>query len=161
LGWCAFLAHHTDAAIEELQRALAINPNFAAALGHIGQVFAFDGQVEKAMSYSEQALRLDPHNPQNFLFITALAVAHYCASRYSEAISFARKAIQQRPEFTGSYRIYIASLAQAGQLDEARTALDELRKLQPEFSVDWVSKNTPYTQTTMPIVIEGLRRAGL
>jgi adenylate cyclase len=161
LGWCAFLMHRTDAAVEEFQRALTINPNFAAALGHIGQVFAFDGQVEKAMSYLEQALRLNPHDPQNFLFINALAVAHLCAGRYSEAISFARKAIQQRSEFTGSHRIYIASLAHAGRLDEARAALDELKRLQPEISIDWIEKNPPYTQATMPIVIEGLRKAGL
>ena len=161
LGWCAFLMRRTEAAVEELQRALTINPNFAAALGHLGQVFAFDGQIERAVPHLEQALRMNPHDPQNVLFTTALAVTHYCAGRYSEAISVARKAIQQRPEFTGSHRIYIASLAQAGQLDDARAALDELRKLQPEISIDWISKNTPYTQATMPVVIEGLRKAGL
>jgi hypothetical protein len=46
-----------------------------------------------------------------------LAVAHYLATRYIEAIGFARRALQQRPEFIGAHRVYVASLAQAGRLE--------------------------------------------
>jgi adenylate cyclase len=161
LGWCAFLMHHTDIAVVEYQRALEENPNFAAAYGHLGEALAFDGQCDKAIPHLELALRMSPHDPQNMLFYTALAVAHYFAGRYTEAINFGRKAVQQRPEFAGCHRIQVASLAQAGQVDEARAALDRLKELQPDISIAWIEQNTPYTPGPMAKFLDGIRKAGL
>ena len=80
---------------------------------------------------------MSPHDPQNVIFNNALAVAHYLAGRYTEAISFARKAVQQRDGMTSGHRILIACLAQADQLDEAHTELQRLRELQPNVSIAW------------------------
>ena len=44
---------------------------------------------------------MSPHDPQNIFVYTALAVAHYLAGNYPEAVSFGRKAVQQRPGFHG------------------------------------------------------------
>ena len=73
----------------------------------------------------------------------ALAAAHYVAGRYTEAVGFGRKSMQTRFGLTNAHRIYIASLAQAGQLDEARAALARLKELQPENSVAWIKLNNP------------------
>ena len=161
LGWLASLTRRTHDAVVEFQRALDINPNFAAAVSHLGHALALDGKSEEALPYLKQALRMSPHDPQNFLVYTALAQAHYMAGRYDEAVDFSRKAVQQRPEFTGGYRIFVASLAQAGQLDDARAALQRLKSLQPDISIAWVEQNTPYRPGPMAKVAEGLRKAGL
>ena len=100
------------------------------------QRLACDGQADAAIPHLEQALRMSPHDPQNIFVYTALAVAYYLNGNYLEAISSGHKAVQQRPGFTGAHRIYIASLAQAGRSEEARTALDRLKELQPEISID-------------------------
>jgi tetratricopeptide (TPR) repeat protein len=151
----------TDIAVVEYHRALEENPNFAAAYGHLGEALAFDGQFDKAIPHLELALRMSPHDPQNMLFYTALAVAHYIAGHYTEAISFGRKAVQQRPEFTGCHRIHVASLAQAGQVDEGRAALHRLKELQPDISIAWVEQNAPYTPGPMAKFLDGMRKAGL
>ena len=134
----------------EFQRALAINPNFAAAVSHLGHALALDGKSEEALPYLEQALRMSSHDPQNFLVYTALAQAHYMVGRYAEAVDFSRKAVQQRPEFTGGYRIFVASLAQAGQLDDAHGALQRLKSLQPDISIAWVEQNLRIGQGRWP-----------
>jgi adenylate cyclase len=54
-----------------------------------------------------------------------------------------------------------ASLAQAGQLAEARVALGRLKTLQPEISTAWIEKYVPYTQGPMAKFLEGMRKAGL
>jgi hypothetical protein len=56
---------------------------------------------------------------------------------------------------------YVASLAQAGQLAEARAALDRLKGLQPDMSIAWIKKYVPYTAETMEKFLEGMRKAGL
>ena len=151
----------TEAAVEEYQRALDINPNFAAAHGHLGLALAFDGQSDKAITHLEQAVRMSPHDPQTFLFNVSLAIAHYVADRYSEAVPFGRKAVQQRPGFTGGHRIFAASLAQAGHTDEARKALTQLKNLQPDISIAWIEANIPYKPDAMAKLVAGLRKAGL
>ena len=161
LGWTAVAKRRTQDAVVEFQRALDINPNFAAAHGHLGATLAFDGQADKAIPHLELALRMSPHDPGNFLVYRALAAAHYFAGNYSEAISFGHKAVQQRPGFVGCHNFYIVSLARAGQLDEARAALGRLKELQPELSLTWLEQNTPLTAGPMRKFIDDMRIAGL
>jgi TolB-like protein/class 3 adenylate cyclase/Flp pilus assembly protein TadD len=161
LGWAAVLMRQTGAAIEEYQRALEINPNFAAAHGHLGLALALDGQSDDAVAHLDQALRMSPHDPQIFLFNVSLAIAHYLAGRYTEAAAFGRKAVQQRANFTGGHRIFAASLAQAGQLEEARAAIGKLKELQPGISIAWIEANIPYKPDAMAKLVAGLRQAGL
>jgi tetratricopeptide (TPR) repeat protein len=161
LGYVAYVQRRTEAAVEEFQRALDLNPNFAAAHGYMGLALSNDGQSEPAIEHIEQAIRMSPHDPQNAIFHVGLAAAHYFAGRYDEAIGFARKALQQRNGMTAGHRNYVASLAQAGQIEPARTALQRLIELQPNMSVAWVEQYVPMTPRQMAKFIEGLRKAGL
>jgi adenylate cyclase len=161
LGYAEFLVRHTDHAIQEFQRALEINPNFAAAHGYLGTALAFNGQSEEAIHHGELALRMNPHDPQNAVHNVGLAVAHYCAEAFDKAVGCARKAVQQRAAWPPGHRIYCASLAQAGQINEARAALDRLKELQPQISIAWVEQNTPYQPGPMAKLVEGMRKAGL
>jgi hypothetical protein len=54
-----------------------------------------------------------------------------------------------------------ASLAQAGQIDEAKLVLVQLRQLQPNLSIQWIRQSIPWTSGPMEQVLEGLRKAGL
>ncbi len=161
LGFVAYTRRRTDEAVNEFQRALDLNPNFAAAHGYLGFALVCDGQSDQAIDHSEQAMRMSPQDPQNALFNVALAAAHYLAGRYNEAIVCGRRAMQQRFGLTNGHRVYIASLAQAGKLDEARAALAKLQELQPENSVAWIERNIPYTPRPMAKFLEGMRKAGL
>jgi TolB-like protein/Flp pilus assembly protein TadD len=161
LGYVAYMMRRTDEAKQEYQRAIDLNPNFAAACGYLGWALAAAGRTDEAIVFSEQAIRMSPQDPQNTIFNNSLAVAHYLVGRYVEATGFARRAVQQRDGMTSGHRILIACLAQAGQLEEAHTALQRLKELQPNVSIAWCEENVPYTPDQMPKFLEGLRKAGL
>jgi tetratricopeptide (TPR) repeat protein len=161
LGFVATTRRRTDEAVEEFERALDLNPNFAAAHGFLGCALAFDGRSDEAIDHLEQAMRMSPHDPQNALINAALGFAHYVAGRYTQAVGFGRKAIQQRFELTNGHRIYIVSLAQAGRIEEARAALARLRELLPEISIAWIERNLPFTPAPMAKFLEGFRKVGL
>ena len=161
LAYVAFTRRRTDEAVDEFQRALDLNPNFAAAHGYLAMALALDGRSEKGIEHAEQAIRMSPNDPQNAIFNVALAGSHYLAGRYNEAIVCGRKAMQRRFGLTNGHRIYIASLAQAGQIDEAKAALAKLQELQPENSIAWIERNIPYTPGPMAKFLEGMRKAGL
>lgn len=161
LGYLAHTTRHTDEAVEEYQRAIELNPNFALAHGYLGYTLALAGRSDEAIIQLEQAIRMSPHDPQNAIFNVGIAVTHYLAGRYTEAVGFGRKAVQLREGSTAGHRIYIASLAQAGQLAEARTALEHLRELQPNISIAWIEQHVPYTAGPMAKFLDGMRKAGL
>ena len=129
--------------------------------GYLGTAFAFDGQSDQAVIRSNLALRMSPQDPQNAILNVGLAAAHYLAGQFAEAIGCARKAVRQRSGWPPSHRIYCASLAQAGQLDEARAVLDRFKEIRPDISIAWIGQNVPYQPGPMAKFIEGMRIAGL
>jgi adenylate cyclase len=161
LGYVAFVARRTDDAAAQCRRAVELNPNFAAAHGYWGYALAFDGRSDEAIERLTLAIRMSPHDRQNSIYMGGLAVAHYLANRYDQAIEWAHKAVQQGPSMTAPHRILCASLAQAGRLDEAQAVLERVREMQPYISIDWVTRMVPYTPRQMPRFLEGLRKAGL
>ena len=161
LGYLAFSRRQTDETLREYDRALELYPDFATAHGYKGWALAFDGQSEVALANFDLALRLSPHDPLKAFFFSGSGVAHYLASRYDEAANWARNAIRERPDFTAASRILAASLAQAGQTDDAAVEMERLKRLQPNISVAWIEQHVPYTREPMAHFIEGMRKAGL
>ena len=161
LGFVGFVRRQTTVAAAEFRHALELNPNFAAAHGYLGWTLAFDGQADEATQHLEEAIRMSPHDPQNAIFNTGLAVTHYLTERYAKAVEYSNKSLQQRSAFTAGHRIHVASLAQNGQIDEAREALACLKEMHPDLSIAWIEKNVPYTSGPMAKFVEGMRKAGL
>ena len=118
------------------------------------------GSQAKA-KHLEEAVRMSPHDPQNAIFNTGLAVTHYLEKRYAKAVEYSSKSLQQRSAFTAGHRIFVASLAQNEQIDEARAALARLKEMHPDLSVAWIERNVPYTSGSMTKFVEGMRNAGL
>jgi adenylate cyclase len=62
LGYVAHTMRHTDAAAEEYQRAIDLNPNFAAAHGYLGWTLALADRTDEAIVHLEQAMRMSPQD---------------------------------------------------------------------------------------------------
>ena len=74
---------------------------------------------------------------------------------------FARQAVKLGPGILGGHRILCASLAQAGQIEEAKAAMATLRQLHPEIFHRLDQAVRAVTAEPMRIFLEGLRKAGL
>lgn len=157
----AFVRRQTSVSAAEFRRAIDLNPNFAAAHGYLGWTLAFDGQSEEAAKHLSEAIRLSPHDPQNAVFNTGMAVTHYLEGRYQKAVEYSSSTLQQRWAFTPGHRIHVASLAQNGQVEEARKALAQLKQMHPDLSIAWIEENVPYQPEPMMKFVEGMRKAGL
>jgi tetratricopeptide (TPR) repeat protein len=140
LGYVAFTERRTEESVARFQRALELNPNFAAAHGYLGWTLAFDAQSDRAIAHSLTAIRMSPHDPQDVIFYGVMGAAHYLAGRYEEAINCAVRVLGSRPTFTG---------------------VEELLQVQPELSVSWIKQNLPYTPRALAKFVEGWRKVGL
>jgi TolB-like protein len=162
LGYEALMQWRTEESIAAFGRAVDLNPNSAAAHGHLGHGLAFSGRDQEAIRHAEEAIRLSPFDPMMALFLGTIAVAHYLAGRYAESLRHATEAARVRPGFHGAHRLRCASLARAGRVAEARSLLATVRSEQPQLSLAWIRANVPYQTTElMERFLEGMRMAGL
>jgi adenylate cyclase len=110
---------------------------------------------------NELALRINPSDPLNPHRYFGLALAHYLASRYAQALENAALVVQIRPDWWLGLIMYAASLAQVGRSDEARAACLDLRRAKPDMTVASLN-GLPFARTAdRDHVADGLRKAGL
>jgi Flp pilus assembly protein TadD len=89
-------------------------------------------------------------------------MAQFVGRNYDEAIRLARIAIRLRGDYTGAHRVLTAAAGMAGQIEVARAALQELRRVHPNISLAWIANQIPIKQDSdREHYLEGFRRAGL
>jgi adenylate cyclase len=146
-----------------IDRALALNPNFAAAWSFGGWLKIFLGASEIAIEHFARAMRLSPVDPFITGMRTGTAYANFLLGRFDEAVSWAAMALLDKPDFQPGLRIAAASNAMAGRPEQALKALTRLRQLNPALRVSTLKHVlSPYRRPEDLLRYEeGLRRAGL
>jgi len=156
------MERRTEESIAAFRRAVNLNPSSAAAHGYLSHGLAFAGEDREAITHGKEAIRLSPLDPEMAMFLGGIAVAHYLAGRYAEAVRYSEELLRLRPGFQGAQRMRCAGLAQTGRLEEARKFLDTVRLEQPQLSLDWIRASVPYqTPELMERFLDGMRKAGL
>jgi TolB-like protein len=162
LGYWAMMERRTEESIAAFRGALNLNPNSATGHCYMSHILAFAGRDREAIDHAETAIKLSPLDPETALFFGPIAVAHFVAGRYQEAVRYASETLRLRSDFQGVQRLYCATLAQAGRIDEARALLATVRQRQPQLSIEWLRANVPYqTPQIMERFLDGMRKAGL
>ena len=95
----AFVVGDLDAAATFADRALALNPNLAGAWYAGGWVRVWLGQPDVAINHFAHALRLSPLDPHTIGMQAGTAFAHFLADRFSEASSWAEKAMWEQTNY--------------------------------------------------------------
>jgi TolB-like protein/cytochrome c-type biogenesis protein CcmH/NrfG len=162
LGHVYLFARRFDDSLAEFETALRLNPNFALAQGYYGLSLSYNGRWQEADEAARRALRLSPRDPFSAVYYGIAAYAQFIGRNYEEAIRLAREGIRQRSDFVGGHRVLTAAAAMAGQAELAKNALQELRRAQPNISLDWIAANMPIRrQAEREHYLEAFRRAGL
>jgi TolB-like protein len=162
LGNVCLFTRRFDDSLAEFELALRLNPNFSLAQGYYGLALSYCGRCEEADLAARRALRLSPRDPFSAIYCGIAAYSQFVGHHYDEAMRLAREAIRQRIDFVGGHRVLTAAAGMAGQEDAAKAALLELRRAQPNISLDWVANQMPFKHDAdRTHYLEGLRRAGM
>jgi adenylate cyclase len=148
--------------IDAFSRAIEASPNFAYAHGLLGAAHAFSGRPDQAIECIDRGVRLSPRDIFGDEYQLFYAFAHFQAGRYAEAAAAAYQAIQQRPGHPVPYVMAAASHGLAGEIDQAASAIAQLRELVPGVSAADLEENFPYCrQEDRSRLARGLRAGGL
>jgi TolB-like protein len=162
LGNVYLFRRRFDDSLAEFELALRLNPNFSLAQGYYGLTLSYCGRWEEGDIAARRALRLSPRDPFSAIYCGIAAYAQFLGRHYDEAIRLAGDGIRQRRDFVGAHRVLTAAAGMAGQNDVATTALQELRRSQPNISLAWIESQMPIKQDAdREHYLEGFRRAGL
>jgi TolB-like protein len=130
----ALTEHDRVAAFDAFEQASALSPSSSFTLFFGAAAFAYAGEAERAIEWAKRALRISPFDRLNYIAYHALAAASFLRGRYEEAANAARRAVQSIPGMSVPHCHLAAALAKLGRLDEAKTAAQQVRALQPSFS---------------------------
>ncbi|MGO8918182.1 MAG: tetratricopeptide repeat protein [Stellaceae bacterium] len=132
-----FRSHPTEA-LGAANAGLAINPNSALLYAGRSNAETFLGRFEEAKSDAQQAMRLSPRDPRIGFWHFLLGVAEFGQGHYDASIDEYRKALDAGFRHYFTYLRLAAALALEGKMEEAKTALAEARRLNPNLTVKWV-----------------------
>jgi protein involved in temperature-dependent protein secretion len=106
--------------------------------------------------------RLSPRGLFRGVNSVCRALAHFSERQTLEAISCARKSILESPGIVTGYRMLVVNYVLAGEIDEARSALEIVKRLQPDVSLKWITDSVLFTRDRdQQDIVEGFRLAGL
>ena len=145
-----------NAALAESDRAIALNPSDAFAHAQRGSVLLWLGRIEDSIQATETARRFEPRLTRNATF--NLALAHLLAGRHREAVAVCESYLG--PGRGELQAIRAAALAELGQLDKARQAAAEAKRLQPFFDLQAFGGRF-VDPALAEKAREGMRKAGL
>jgi tetratricopeptide (TPR) repeat protein len=131
----AILHRDYEEAVHLFDRALEASPNDAESWMWSSPTFAYMGEVREGLHRAERAVRLSPRDPFLFRYEHFLSIAHYSAGDYEAAVHWGQRSHGRNPLYTSNLRMTAASLAAAGQVEEARVFAGRVLQLQPAYRV--------------------------
>ena len=103
-----------------------------------------------------KAFALSPRDPLSGFWYGYLGLAEFCRGRLDAAIEQFKRAVSLGYPTYFAYSMLAGAEAAKGNDAEAKLALAEARRLNPQLTIKWLLTETP----TPSIIIDGLRMAG-
>jgi adenylate cyclase len=145
--------------LKNVEETISLNPNAPYIVGVAGWHMALYGEWERGLSLLKKGMRLNPHYPSWFHLVPYMNC--YRQGEYENALAEALKF--NHPGLFWDPLMRAAALGRMGKENEAKTAIGELLKLEPEFTRRGRKLISHYVKVDGLIdkIIGGLEKVGL
>jgi protein O-GlcNAc transferase len=134
LGVIAQQVGQHAAAVECINRAIALNPSAAVYHSNLSEAQRSLGRIDEAIACCRRALELDPHYiDANFNLGLNVGNLMYSRGRLDEAVDWYRQAIAARPDFAATHYNLGNTLRDLGRPDEAVICFRRAIELKPDL----------------------------
>jgi tetratricopeptide (TPR) repeat protein len=159
----SFLFGEYDFASGLLERAIRANPSQVLGWDLYSMLQAYAGNPNTGLKMASWGRHLGSTSPYRYYLDTSRCINAALAGDYTTAIAAGEQALRDRPDFNSLLRYLVASHAQLGDSRAARTLLNRLKTVEPDFSISTLLESRyPVLQTEGGRnLIEGLAKAGV
>ena len=149
-----------DEALALVEKALFSAHSQANTLATAAITLLACGKPEEAIKQINKAIRHCPIYPVWYLF--QLGSSYWALGRSDEAIAAARSAIDSDPDFSYAFVLLAMVCAETHRDAEARDAVAEVLRIDPDFSVSTWANGMPYRDPELEArQLAALRKSGL
>lgn len=148
-----------DAANAEADTAIALEPRDAITLSNLGSMLVYAGRGEDAAAAIEQAIRLDPFHPPNYL--EWLGNAYWLFGGHVQCVEVAKRGVALDPNYVSLHVTLAVCYVALGREEEARAAAAEILRINPRFTLKAYSSYVPYADDRDLQRVDLLRKAGV
>jgi adenylate cyclase len=152
-----WLAKEYPEALAAAETVVALDPNSPYGYTALGRTEALLGRCEQSITHTKQAFALSPRDPFSGIWYMHLGFAEICRDRLDAAIQQFKRGVYSGYPTYSTYSMLAGAEAAKGNDAEAKLALAEARRLFPQLTIKFFAETMP----NWPIVIDGLRTAGL
>jgi TolB-like protein/Tfp pilus assembly protein PilF len=161
LAQVQFFSRDFTAFRQTAERAMALNPRDGTTWAYLAIMIAFSGDWERGTVLAQRTMELNSHHP-GWYHLTVFH-HHYRKGEYKAALQVAKKI--NMPEFHWAQLLTAAACGMLGRPEEARGAIELLRKYNPTFlDLDNVREDIEKwdpERGEVDRLLQGLQKAGL
>lgn len=159
LAYACFLADDSDSFHQEIETALALNPNSPYTVGTAGYLLALRGDFETGLPLVDRAISANPCHPD--WFHSAYFFHHLKCGQFEKALW----ELENHKVTLGFWQpvLFAATLAKLGRIDEAKVHVLAIEEQKPDFAsraLELVRRNVK-NDALIDELMDGLRRGGL
>jgi tetratricopeptide (TPR) repeat protein len=118
-----------EEAMPEFETVLAVNPNSTQALHLLGWCKWLTGSIDEVIPLAEQAIRLNPRDPNLAFRYGRIGTVHLLQSRTDEAIVWLERSRNANPGAQYTHAFLASAYGLKGESDRAAAELAEARRL--------------------------------
>jgi DNA-binding winged helix-turn-helix (wHTH) protein/TolB-like protein/Tfp pilus assembly protein PilF len=154
LGFVHAQSRRHEQAIESLQKAIVLDRSFADGYALLGGILTYTGQPAKSIPLLRTATRLNADG--GYLYFLLLGRAYLFENDIEQALINLRAALMRNPADIET-RVYLAAaLVATGDHVAAKWEVDEIRSLEPGFSLRHWLETYPMTSAPQRERLEAL-----
>lgn len=158
----AYFRKDFELALAFFEQALQVNPNASRAWLWSAYTHAWIGNGSQAVQNVIRAMALSPYDPLVCAYSGGASLAYLADGQYARAVEFAMRCIRENRGYTTAYKALVLALMLSGRETEARAPANQLRLLEPTFTVHEFRRRSPaYAGTLGEHYCEAFERAGI
>lgn len=135
-GRACLLDKNIAASIEALKTSVQLEPSFAHGHYSLGMVQAQAGDPNDAIRNVQHAAKLSPIDPLQFAMESVQAFSEIRLGNYDEAVQHVVRSAAKPNAHVQAYATAAAACMLAGREAEARRYADDIRKRNPDYSIN-------------------------
>jgi adenylate cyclase len=149
----------SEEAIKIMQDLVSNKPEDPDGYLFLSDVFLLSGRNEKALQMAKKAVALR-NGPNDNL---ECGMSHLMLTEYDQAIPLLKKSIQLWPDYLAAHVGLAAAYCMAGRMEDARSEVAEIHRINPKYKLEDVSRNGYYAYQPVEKerFLSALRKAGL